>query len=153
MFIIEGVTRSPSYVAEQVHLHWVQGDSKDFFKLEDLHLPENKSDLFFSRIHLLCEAASLRVLLTEAEDDKRFQGVVHEFEHLILPPVPSPEGVTKLEELKATMEKLQELFTEENKELVWCRHWFEGIDHYETNPRSSCYLRGLLESIRPRSDS
>lgn len=162
MFFIEGIARSPSYVAEQIKLHWVESDSRNFFNLEDLHIPENKKDLFFAKIYLLCEAATLRVLLTEAEKDERYLEVVREFERIVLPLRPTPEGMVKLEALKVSMGELNELFAEQNKELSWCKRWFEGIHHHETNPttlfRFACLvgnhttsLRQLIRDIAPAS--
>jgi hypothetical protein len=159
MFYINGVARSASYVARQIHLIWVEDAAKEFFKPEDLDLPEDKRNSFVSKIYLFCEAAALRVLLTERQNDQRYEKLLREFERLIFPLQPTPEAMDKLETIKFAMKELDRLFTEK-KELAWCRQWLQGIGRDETNPETlfefaqliginTSSLRQLVRDIGP----
>jgi hypothetical protein len=132
-FNVDGVTTSASDVARQIHVVWVRDAANEFFNPKDLHLPEDKTNRFFQKIYLHCEAAVLRVLLTETQNNVRYEELLREFESLIFPPKQTAEGVAKLETLKSAMKEINALFTE-RKELSWCRNWFQSIGHDETNP-------------------
>lgn len=73
MFNVGGVTRPASYVAKQIHLVWVEQATKEFFNPNDLHLPKDKEHSFGLKIYLYCEAAALRVLITERQNDDRYE--------------------------------------------------------------------------------
>jgi hypothetical protein len=142
MFNIGGTPRSAAYVAQQLHMTFVVDTAKNFFKPSDIHLPESKVALFHSKIYLYCEAAVLRVLLTEEQQNESYRELVTEFEKLILPP-PSQGGMTKLEAIKAAMKSHDQLFTEK-KEFTWTRNWLKGIGHEETNPEALATFAQLI---------
>jgi len=130
MFNVRGTLRSAAYVAQQLHMLFVVDGAKNYFKPSDIHLPKDKSDLFYSKIYLYCEAAVLRVLLTEEHQNRNYKELVKEFEKLIFPP-PLHGGMTKLEAIKAAMKSHDQLFADK-KEFSWARSWLKGIGHDET---------------------
>jgi hypothetical protein len=138
MFVVDGTPRSPAYVAAQIYQLWVVDAAKSyvesFFHGETRFLPLNVRDRFASKIRLYCEASVLRVLLTEQQNNPRFEGLVAEFEKLIFPSAPTFDGTTKLEAMKSIMRDLDRLIFEERKEFSWAQSWFAGIGHKETNP-------------------
>lgn len=144
---MDGTPRSPAYVAAQIYQVWVVHAANDyverFFYGETQFLPPNLRDPFASKIRLYCEASVLRVLLTEQQNDLRFEGLVAEFEKLIFPSDPTFDGMTKLEAVKSIMRDLEQLISE-NKKLSWARSWFAGIGREETNPATLALLVHLL---------
>lgn len=101
-------------------------------KPADLHLDisENQSSLFFDKYFLYCEAAALRVLLTEKGTDK---SLVREFEKLVFGANPTDEAANKLVSMKSAMKDLDQLFCQK-KNLNWARNWLLDIGYDETNP-------------------
>jgi hypothetical protein len=133
MFHVDGVARPASYIAQQLYLVFVRDHAKGLFDPTRLHIPEDKRELFFRKISFYCEAAVLRVLLTERATDGRYEELVQEWEKLIFLSQPSDQVAEKVEAIKAVMIELGELFTEE-KPFSWCRRWWEDVGHDETNP-------------------
>jgi hypothetical protein len=133
MFNVGGTPRSASHVAQQLYMNFVVDAARDFFKPSDIRLPEERWPLFHSRIFLYCEAAVLRVLLTEEQRNKAYKELVKEFEKFVFREDPSEGGMIKLEAIKAAMKAHDQLFTEK-KEFSWARSWLKGIGHDETNP-------------------
>lgn len=158
-FLVGGVSRPAAYVADQIHLVWVEDATKDFFRPTDVGVPRSLQEKFSAKAYLYCEAAALRVLLTLSESNTDYQELVHEFENLIFPPASTSDTITKVEAVKSAMSSLQQFF-DEKKELSWCQHWLQGIGHNEDNPgrlmklaylfgRNTQSLRELLKEIGP----
>lgn len=150
MFNVDGIPRDSTYVARQIYLVWVEQAAKEFFNPNDLHLPKDRKHPFFLKIYLYCEAAALRVLITERQGDDRYEELLKEFQRLVVPSKPTAEGLAKLEALKLAANELNALFTEKNKELSWSRNWFQGIGHNETNPATLAAFAALI-GINTRS--
>src|SRR5262245_18049871 len=101
MFNVRGTPRSAAYVAKQLHMLFVEDSAKNYFRPKDIHLPE--SPRFYSKIYLYCEAAVLRVLLSEEQRNKDYKELVIEFEKLVFPRDPTHSGMVKLEAIKDAM--------------------------------------------------
>jgi hypothetical protein len=162
MFNVGGVPQSASYVARQIYLVSVEDAPKETLKHFRSRIPDDKHDLFLWKLYLYCEAAALRILLTENEKDPRYDELVREFEKLVFPCGASQEGASKLEAIKFAMKELDRLFSEK-KELSWSRRWFNEIGHDETNPAAlsmfalfimedTTSLRELIHEIGPPSE-
>lgn len=147
MFVVDGTPRSPAYVAAQIHQVWVVDAAKSYveslFDGKTRFLPPSMRDLFTSNIRPYCEATVLRILLTEQQNNPRFDGLVAEFEKLIFLSCPTFDRMTKLEAVKSTMIDLDRLMFEK-KELSWAQSWFAGLGHEETNPATLALLVQLL---------
>src|SRR5262249_18255910 len=139
--------KSATYWAAQIYQFSVVDEAKrfvaSFFDGKTRFLPPSVREPFASKIPLYSEASALRVLPTEQQNNARLEGLVAEFEKLILPPSPTVEGMTKLEAVKSAMSDLNRLFSEK-KELSWARAWFTGIGHNETNPETLMVFVQLL---------
>jgi hypothetical protein len=98
---------------------------------------------FAFKIRLYCEASALRVLLTEKQNNPRFEGLVAEFEKFIFPSVPTFDRIAKLEAVKLAMKNLNQLIFDK-EEFSWARTWFTGIGREETNPATLALLVQLL---------
>ena len=149
MLVLNGTPRPAAYVASQIYNIWVKDSAKQFVKTffdgETPRIPANLRGPFALRTHLCCEASVLRVLLTEKQNNPRFESLVVQFEKLVFPLNPTSEGMTKLEAIKSAMLNLDRLFSEK-KEFSWARSWFRGIGHDETNSATLMLLVQLLAS-------
>src|SRR5262249_28603315 len=73
--------------------------------------------------------------------------LIKEFERLIFPARPTPDGMAKLAGLKATMGKIEK-FTDLNpvEELNWREGFFREIHYDEKNPVNLKILCALIKS-------
>jgi hypothetical protein len=104
-------------------------------RLNDLHLnlSEDQKQSFLSKYAFYCEAAALRVLLTEkGRGQPAHSLLLQEFEKLIFGSKPSASAANKLVAIKSAMKSLDELFTQ-NTEPAWSRTWLLDIGYDETN--------------------
>src|SRR5437773_4329806 len=58
---------------------------------------------FRMKMQLYHEALVLLLLLSEAQDDRRYEEVLRSYEKLIFPSKPTPEGLEKVDKLKVAM--------------------------------------------------
>ncbi len=115
MFVVDGTPRPAAYVAAQIYQVWIEDATSSLIKTfftERPYIPPNKRDQVALKTRLYCEAAALRVLLTEKQNDVRYSGWVREFEKLIFTSSPISEGTAKLEAVKSAMKNIDELISE-----------------------------------------
>ena len=91
---------------------------------------------FRAKLQLYREALVLLALSLEAQDDPRFEDALKSYEKFILPGTPTPEGLEKLERLKAAMRDLGSLISggDKKRQLSWAKDWLNSIGHEEWNP-------------------
>src|SRR5262249_527688 len=147
MFVVDGIPRPAAYVATLIYQIWVEDTANYFvdrlFDRQTQFLPPNVQRPFENKIRLYCESSVLRILLMKQQVNPRFENLVKEFERLIFPPTPTPEGMTKPEAVKSAMLALHRL-PSERKELSWARTWLADIGHNETNPATLALLVTLM---------
>ncbi|HEV2955616.1 MAG TPA: hypothetical protein VGX95_05830 [Xanthobacteraceae bacterium] len=134
---------SASHVAEKLYLVAVNGETETLMlKLKNLHLDfsKDKEQLFLAKYIIFCEAAVLRVLLTEKQKN---EALIRAFERLVFGSTPTDWAAVKVETIKSAMKSLDELFTQQ-KELTWSRNWLLDIGYDETNPATLTALALLI---------
>jgi hypothetical protein len=147
VFLVAGTPRPASYVAAQAYQFAVEDAAKSF--IESFFgdgrrlIAADGQDRFVIKIRLYCEAAALRVLLTEKQNNDRYSDLVEEFEKWIFPRTGTAEGIAKLAAIKSAMKDIDRLIFD-TKQLSWARNWFAGIGCDETNPVTLALLVHLM---------
>jgi hypothetical protein len=125
-------------VAEALFKEWVE---KDWDLITHEQLPESIRPHFRSKWRLYCEATILALLLSRMEDDIRYKELVKQYEQLILPREPMPEGIAKAASLDVVIKDITALYervTDQNREgvpeIAWSRKWFQELGELPSNP-------------------
>ena len=118
---------------------------------------------FLEKMRLYREAGTLMLLGAQAQQEGCYAEVLHAYEALILPSTPTPEGLRKLDDLKAAMHDLGALLQPdgERSPLAWSMAWLDGIGHAQANAAVltlfaaywmdfSGAVAGSLAKLRPR---
>ena len=132
------------YVAKQIHLLWVEGNSReDFAKLQE-KLPFKHHKSFADRCRLYCEATALLVVLEFREKDERYEELLTELERTIFPPKMNKEAVEKLALIKEAIVDLDHLLSD-SKELTWAMEWFHKMGCDQVSPPRLTFLSATLK--------
>jgi len=135
-------SRSPDAAVEVARVlfeEWVQKDPAPGI-ISQAELSESLWLRFQSKWRLYREAIVLMVLLSREQKDSRYSELVREYERLIYPENPTPEGLAKLSAVKAAMQDIAELIDHgKGKELTWSAKWFTEFPEELFDP-VTCYL-------------
>jgi len=125
-------------VAKALFNEWVE---KDWDLINQEQLPESIRPQFRSKSRLYREATILALLLSRMEDDIRYKELLKQYEQLILPREPTPEGIAKAGSLDVVMKDITALYervTDQNREgvpeIAWSRKWFQELGELPSNP-------------------
>ncbi len=91
---------------------------------------------FRDKMRLYREATVLMFLLSQAQKERRYDEVLKSYEGLIFPGVATPQGIAKLEALRAAMQDISRLVDAhgERKQFSWSAVWLNELGHTESNP-------------------
>jgi hypothetical protein len=97
-------------------------------------VPVTLRPAFMKKARLYRQAMGLLVLLNLTRRRAEYGPVLHEYEGLILPATPTPEGHKTLEKLKTAMADVAELLDPNSQGLSWSQRWFRDIGMNECDP-------------------
>ena len=109
-------------------------ENDELLEKDSFGVPPLFAQAFAEKARLYREAMGLLILLNQAKHSKEYEPVLRDYERLILPPTPIPEGVEKLDLLKVAMRDIAALIDPDAKALNWSLHWLTDVGANDCNP-------------------
>jgi hypothetical protein len=100
-------------------------------KPEDWEIPPELVVAFLEQSRLYLEATVSLLLCTTASKEKPYEEVLRQYDQLILPVEPTPDGLRKRDALMTAANELSRLLIpgEQGKMFTWAAEWFTKIGH------------------------